>query len=454
MNKIFLSLLALSFSQLSLAAELDQGPVVKVNGRTYQLDPIEKIKFRPLKKTRFFTLLGAAEPIEFEGLPRVIDTNAFQTSIKNQGGRGSCTFFATSALIESLVKQEQNQEINISEEYFTWITKAKKGYFPKTEGSNALHNADAFESFGFMLEADLPFQPTFFAPGMPCAQYDQNDEKTPNFCYAHNGPSKELLKKALSPAAFELQTVKANSVEMVKSLAESRHGIVIGVPVHPKGWDKGEVSMTPEMMKECTDKPGYCGGHAVFVTGYDLDKKVFTFKNSWGPDWGFSGFGKISFDYIDQSNRDEYLTGAMKNSIVIPETLIFPREMIIQNVTSIVENDNFKVNVSTLLKRVGNQAFQMTIALVTKDEQGKDELLMTRAADGEDGKIYWLNKYTLTGNKTEQTRLSSFSFSVSDLDKDSLKGRTEVFARVTTYYVDDDGEKKVERKYVKVDFPL
>ena len=45
--------------------------------------------------------------------------------------------------------------------------------------------------------------------------------------------------------------------------------------------------------------PQYCyGGHALLLTGYDLNKKRVFFKNSWGPNWGEEGYGKFGFDYI------------------------------------------------------------------------------------------------------------------------------------------------------------
>lgn len=456
MNKIILGLFALSLSsQVLFAAEVDQAPVIKINGRTYQLEPIEKIKFRPLKNGLATGLLGAPEPEEFKGLPRIINTKASQTSIKNQGNRGSCTFFATSALVESLVKDTQGQDINMSEEYFTWITKAKKKYFARSEGSRAEFNAAALLQFGLMLEQDLHFQPTFFDKGMPCEKYQQDDSKTPTFCYSHNGPSKELLNKVISVGdSFEFGTIDSSSVEMVKNLSELRHPIVIGVPVHPNGWSTTDVKMTPEMMKECQSKPGLCGGHAVLVIGYDLDKRIFTFKNSWGTDWGNGGYGNISFDYIDQSDKRQYLVGDMIKTLNIPNPVILNRDLKISSLTSAIEGKKLALDIKINLKNVFSQAFQITAVLVTKDESQKDEPLMYLPVADREAQPLWVNSYTLTGAKVDQERIQKLSFSLENIDKKSLKGRSDIFARVTTYYVDDDGEKRVERQYVKVDLSL
>ncbi len=40
------------------------------------------------------------------------------------------------------------------------------------------------------------------------------------------------------------------------------------------------------------------GGHAVLVVGYDLGKKHFIFRNSWGQSWGQHGYGYLPIAYL------------------------------------------------------------------------------------------------------------------------------------------------------------
>lgn len=42
---------------------------------------------------------------------------------------------------------------------------------------------------------------------------------------------------------------------------------------------------------------GYRGRHWVVATGYDDDKRLIEFKNSWGKSYGDDGYGYISYDY-------------------------------------------------------------------------------------------------------------------------------------------------------------
>ena len=40
------------------------------------------------------------------------------------------------------------------------------------------------------------------------------------------------------------------------------------------------------------------GGHAIVIVGYDEEKRLFTFRNSWGEDWGDKGYGYLPYDYV------------------------------------------------------------------------------------------------------------------------------------------------------------
>lgn len=46
------------------------------------------------------------------------------------------------------------------------------------------------------------------------------------------------------------------------------------------------------------------GGHALCVVGYDDSKSAFKFINSWGSDYGYSGYGYITYDLWDSFVTD------------------------------------------------------------------------------------------------------------------------------------------------------
>jgi C1A family cysteine protease len=44
------------------------------------------------------------------------------------------------------------------------------------------------------------------------------------------------------------------------------------------------------------------GGHCVLLVGYDDEKQIYEFMNSWGTKWGNKGYGTIPYLYIENPN--------------------------------------------------------------------------------------------------------------------------------------------------------
>jgi C1A family cysteine protease len=44
------------------------------------------------------------------------------------------------------------------------------------------------------------------------------------------------------------------------------------------------------------------GGHAVCAIGYDDKNQWFIVRNSWGPDWGMSGYFTLPYQYLLEEN--------------------------------------------------------------------------------------------------------------------------------------------------------
>ena len=96
--------------------------------------------------------------------------------------------------------------------------------------------------------------------------------------------------------------------------------MTINLPVNERGWSKdGQVVYTNSMREECLSSPSVCGRHAVVVTGYNLKKKVFYIRNSWGSDWGDAGYGEVSFDMVDRFAERNYVKIWLTKDIDLPE---------------------------------------------------------------------------------------------------------------------------------------
>ncbi len=235
-----------------------------------------------------------------EGVPQSVDLREEMTPAKNQSDRGTCTFFATAALVEGTIKQDLGKEINISEEYLNYKTKSM-GYFSQVEGSNINSNISAIKNGGLLLERDWSYQPSWFQPGLPCEGRESTDRSAPATCYSHKSPDAKTLTKIIPATGIKFGSIYKDTNEIIKFLAEYRRPLTIDVDVNFNGWPQtGDVFYNEELRQQCLNNPSSCGGHSVLLTGYDLEKKVFFFKNSWGKEWGNGGYGTMTFKMVDE----------------------------------------------------------------------------------------------------------------------------------------------------------
>lgn len=60
------------------------------------------------------------------------------------------------------------------------------------------------------------------------------------------------------------------------------------------------------------------GSHCVLLIGYDDNKRVFIFQNSWGTTWGDKGYGYLPYDYIDKFIVESWV--ACSFNVLFPKT--------------------------------------------------------------------------------------------------------------------------------------
>lgn len=230
--------------------------------------------------------------------PRTVNFSSEMTSVKNQGRRGTCTFFAATALLEAALKMDKGIDVNLSEEYLIYSTKAQ-GNYSDVEASHISVNLQSIKKGGILLEKDWSYIPSMFEYGQACESVP-NDENAPLHCFVHT-PDLETLMKVVPAESIKTGFIRKNTNDIIKYLATKKRPLSISLPVNFSGWhDNGSVYYNEELRQECLSNPESCGAHSVVLTGYDLDKQVFYFKNSWGSDWGVDGYGELSFELVDK----------------------------------------------------------------------------------------------------------------------------------------------------------
>jgi C1A family cysteine protease len=190
-----------------------------------------------------------------------------QTPVKNQLDTDWCAFYAVSAMFESVIKSHFNVEIDVSERWEWHRAKIIKNQRPEVQFGDTVQIAENLVSDLYVMTEDQ-------------RRIDFRHLKT------------ELLNNYWSSKTW--------SERIIEQLKEKRSVVLtIQVAVPYVDEKSGYLSYNLEIDTECKLGKIACGGHAILITGYDTEKKLFFFKNSWGENWGERGYGSISFDHVN-----------------------------------------------------------------------------------------------------------------------------------------------------------
>ena len=259
-----------------------------------------------------------------------------QTPVKNQGNGNSCSAFGVAAALETL----PNMPKDISENFLYSAHKyeqlnAKTGV---TRGNFLKSYIMSLPKYGILTEAELPYPEiaagkwndadpeilkalkesttgpvTFLAKYKSKARYINLDsyqylgfKESKNVKYL-----KQLLDNGVKaiPVSYELYIPawESFSAEKYTTITPDKgYGILMKDGSHAKYSDikkqipdinnrinNGSATLNKTVTPTATYNP--YGGHVVTIVGYDT--KGFIIKNSWGSDWRYYGYERLSYDY-------------------------------------------------------------------------------------------------------------------------------------------------------------
>ena len=311
---------------------------------------------------------------QLTGLPKLIDFSAQMTDVRNQSNRGVCTIFSTMGIIEGTIKKDLGIDVNLSEEYLNYAEK-KFGSVISVESSTVSNNILAMQKGGLLLEDDWSYQSSWFKKDLPCEEFVNSGAKTPKICFSHNSPNNKTLARIINAKDIKFFTINKNTTEIIKFLANNKRPLSIYLTVNFKGWsNSGEVEYNEKLRQECLKKPSECGAHSVILTGYDMNKRVFKFKNSWGKNWGENGYGTISFDVVDKYVTAQLHYAKVEGQVKIPKTLNSKLKIVKFEASNLRNaDDSIKINIETEINETNGKMFLITNELEKKHKEYSNE---------------------------------------------------------------------------------
>jgi C1A family cysteine protease len=233
-----------------------------------------------------------------EVLPESVDLREWDTIVESQDLLSSCSANALTNAFELMVKRDYP-------EYFTQLSRLFIYYNTRFETSlveedSGMYLRDGLKSlnkFGVCSEELWPYD------------IEKFDDRPTDECY-EDAKKRKVLKYQKLISTYYITQVLSNNKP-----------VVFGMEIYDSFMDLNERISTVSFPSR---KEKSLGGHAMCMVGYDLKKRLFLAKNSFGPNWGNGGYCWIPFDYIKQEGYDIWtfdINNQSGDSNVLPKTL-------------------------------------------------------------------------------------------------------------------------------------
>lgn len=215
-----------------------------------------------------------------ETLPQTVDLRAHCTPVEDQKEIGSCTANAAIGALEYHRKKHGVEPSDLSRLFVYYNTRRLRGDVDTDAGATIAESMAAVLAYGAP-SADLwPYDTARWRQEPPAEVYE-------------NAALNEAVQYArVSPGVGVLGALAA---EMPVSF---------GIFLPTSAYDvAGRTGAVPELSDADLAAPS--GGHAMLLVGYDLLRRLYLVRNSWGEGYGDGGYITIPFSVMDRAAPPE-----------------------------------------------------------------------------------------------------------------------------------------------------
>jgi C1A family cysteine protease len=215
-------------------------------------------------------------------LPQKVDLKDWCSPIEDQGPWGSCTAQAGVGLLEYYENRTSGGWLDASRSFLYYVTRRLLNLAGDT-GAYIRTTMQAMILFGIPPEERWPYE-------FPALL----DVDPPAFIYAYAQNYQTLMYYRHDPAGTPADQVLGSAKFSIAGQLPCMFGFSVYSSIPRKGAGTGDIPYpTPQDRR--------LGGHAVMAVGYDDTKKIkgdtgaLLIRNSWGTDWGESGYGWLPY---------------------------------------------------------------------------------------------------------------------------------------------------------------
>jgi C1A family cysteine protease len=220
----------------------------------------------------------AAPAAVMTALPPKVDLSGDFPDIYNQGDLGSCSGNAIAAAIQfERLKQNLTPDFIPSRLFIYYNERVLENTVMHDAGAQIRDGIKSVAQQGVCPEDEWDYDETQFTQAPPDSAY--TDAKD------HIVTSYSRVTQTLS---------------QLKGCLASGKPFVFGFTVYD-GFESDAVAQTGVLQLPQSGEK-LVGGHAVVGVGYDDSTQRFLVRNSWGPDWGQSGYFTMPYAYLTDDN--------------------------------------------------------------------------------------------------------------------------------------------------------
>lgn len=287
-----------------------------------------------------------------QGLPSRVDLRTHMTAVEDQGDTNSCVANAVAGAYEYLIKRHWGEDgYDVSRLFIYYNARVIEDDGMEDEGSVIEHAIDSLTAYGACAEACWPFDEDAI-----------NDE-----------PDEDAYEEA---AGFLIEDVSVVPTELDawrRCLADG-YPIIFGLQLYHSFDNHRRRGLVPVPTRREASREDH-GGHAMLCVGYSDRDQVFIVRNSWGSDWGDSGYCYIPYRYIINDKYNDGDTWVIRQIEALDD----------DDETWGDDDESMLAEVSTVLAQLDDADYEALLdAMGEVPIESRIALLMLWAADADD----------------------------------------------------------------------